>query len=427
MIAPRFKKSIKTTDLVFNNSKKIYQVLQEFVKSEKNLVYVGFPKFHLSDIFSQVLIIEEIEDDISFNIVSKEKVTLKEIQQIQENSKSKQNSIALSFFYLTKKVSQNENFNDVVVGLILYDIKNEKTLCFRTVSSNYFYQYKTKNNKLGKYDVALDIFNECIKPNMKCNWYLPSTLDHPWYTPMPWIHYIVLLPMKNDENKSDIIAEERKISMSEYFVFGIPKCPANHDNFVFENFASFKEGRATILFDFNDEKRITYPLRFDQSKGEPLVHLDFAFYDGDQQKLIAHRSLDLEAVSSFNLSLYGSILAAGFFDGYFSTIIRKGLKGIEELTQRNPAYLYPLKFMWQVETAIIWLNENGGYDLLDSIQKPRLLESEELSLAEKMHEEHLTIVAKGKNDELWGLTPIGHFVLYRYLTGQTNLSLNSEE
>jgi hypothetical protein len=104
MIAPRFKKSIKTTDLVFNNSKKVYQILQEFVKSEKNLVYVGFPKLHLSDIFSQVLIIEEIEGNISFNIFSKEKITLKEIQQIQENSKSKQNSIALSFFYLTKKI-----------------------------------------------------------------------------------------------------------------------------------------------------------------------------------------------------------------------------------------------------------------------------------------------------------------------------------
>ena len=196
------------------------------------------------------------------------------------------NCIALSFFYLTKKISNN-NFNDVIVGLTLYDVKNAKTLCFRTVSSSYFYQFHARNNKLDRYDVVLEIFKECIQPIMACKWYLPSVLDHPWYPPIPWLHYVILLPMKNDQIGLENVPEERKISIPEYFVYGIPKWPAKKDNFVFDNFASFKDGRATILFDFNAEKRITYPLRFDQSKGEPLVHLDFAFYDGEQQKLIA--------------------------------------------------------------------------------------------------------------------------------------------
>lgn len=424
IIAPRFKKYVKTVEHSFNNAKKIYQIMQEFVKSEKELRYVGYPKLHLSDIFSKVLIINENQNSIDFDIVSKEKITLKEIQEIQIKSKIYDNCIALSFFYLTKKISKND-FNDVLVGLVLYDIKNAKTLCFRIVSSSYFYQFQPRNRDIGRYDVALSIFEECIQPNMVCKWYLPSLIDHPWYTPMPWIHYSVLLPIKNNTDLENI-DKEKQLSIPEYFVFGIPKWPAKSDNFVFEHFASFREGRATILFDFNSDKRITYPLRFDQSKGESLVHLDFAFYDGKQHKLIAHRPLDLESVSAFSLPLYGSILAAGFFDGFFSTIIRKGVKGVEELRRKNPAYLYPLKIMWEVETAIIWLKENGGFDILQKIYDEKPLTEKDITHLEKTKNEHLFIAATDKNGKNWGLTPIGHIVIHRYLSGQTNLNLNSE-
>ena len=422
LIAPRFRKPFLTTSLELKNQAQIYHILKEFVKSEKNLRYVGFPKLFLSDIFSQVLIIHEVDEKVNFEIISKEKITLDEIQQMKIKAKEYDNCIGLSFFILTKKISKKHDFNDSLVGIILNDIKNEKTICFSIVSKSYFYQSHVKNVREGNYDVALSLFEECVNKNMELKSFLPVTVDHPWYTPLPWIYYAVLLPLELDEDVSEI-SKEKIISIQDYFLFGIPKWPATKDSFVFEHFSSFKEGRATCLYDFNSKNKITYPLRFDQSKGEPLVHLDFAFYDGKQNKLITHRKLDLESISSFNLTLYGAILAAGYFDGYFSTIIRKGIKGINELKEKNSAYLYPLKIMWEVETAIIWLNENGGYEILEKVDTHELTEKE-LEMVEKMKENHMRLIATDDSGEM-GLTAIGYIVLTRYLNGQTELSLNS--
>lgn len=425
LLAPRFRKPFKIEKHQFNDNQKIYQHLYGFVKNEQNQKYVGIPKLNLSDLFSKTIVVTEKGNKIDFDIFSKEQISLKDVKKIKTDASSFDNCVVLSFFYLTKKISKDNDFNDVLVGMILYDIKNKKTLCFSIVSSSYFYQSHVKNKGVGLYDVALSIFEESIDKQMVCKSFPPTTIDHPWYTPLPWIYYAVLLPIELDNNLPNTIDEIRKISVPEYFTFGIPKWPANSSCFVFDNFSSFKNGRATCIFDFNAEKRITYPLRFDQSAGEPLVHLDFAFHDGKENKLIAHRQLDLESVSSFSLPLYGCVLAAGYFDGYFSTIIKKGIRGVEELRQKNAAYLYPLKFMWEVETAIIWLDENGGYEILEKANQEERLTDEELRHVKKMSDNHLTLVAKDHKEDFWGLTPIGYMVLHRNQSGQKEFSLNS--
>jgi hypothetical protein len=119
----------------------------------------------------------------------------------------------------------------------------------------------------------------------------------------------------------------------------------------------------------NDSGRnINYILRFDQSPGEPLVHLDFSFYDGEEHKLISHEPLDLEKVYDFNHKLFIAMMFAGLFDSYFNTLLNGGLKSIQELWRRNPAFLYALKYVWLIETAISWLNDHTqGYAILDKL------------------------------------------------------------
>ena len=75
--------------------------------------------------------------------------------------------------------------------------------------------------------------------------------------------------------------------------------------FDFSYFSSDHAGRAVCILNLNEEtKTLKYVLRFDQSQGEPLVHIDFAYHDTKEFKHISHRPLDFEAVYLFNPKLF---------------------------------------------------------------------------------------------------------------------------
>jgi hypothetical protein len=170
---------------------------------------------------------------------------------------------------------------------------------------------------------------------------------------------------------------------------------------------------------------LKYILRFDQSQREHLVHMDFSYRDINEVKLISHRPLDLEAVCRFNLKLFIAMMFAGIFDSYFNTLIQGGLKGIQELAKQNPAFLYTIKWLWTIEAAISWLNENNknnqGYKILEKLYRLQQLNEQEKELAKKMHIGGFTLVAEDESYNINGLTHFGYIVLQRYKRGQTHI------
>ena len=149
------------------------------------------------------------------------------------------------------------------------------------------------------------------------------------------------------------------MSTANFFIFGYPSLPTEGRSFVFSNFSIDKEGHAMCIFNLNKmSKQVKYTLRFDQSGGQPLVHLDFSFYEDKEIKLIAHRPLDFEEVYRYNVRLFIGMMLAGIFDGYFSTLVKGGIKGLKKLAEQNAAFLYPYYWIWMIETFVRRLNEN---------------------------------------------------------------------
>ena len=230
---------------------------------------------------------------------------------------------------------------------------------------------------------GLCLFNRSLNKELVCNSYLPLPLDSPWYTALPWLSYSALLPIKLDSNSKEQNLT-RNISIPEFFTFGHSTDARYGNSFDFSYFSSYHAGRAVCILNLNEQtKTLKYVLRFDQSQGEPLVHIDFAYHDTKEFKLISHRPLDFEAVYLFNPKLFIAMMFAGIFDSYFNTLIQHGLKGIQKLAKQNPAFLYTLKLVWTIEAAISLVNEVYGYDILEKLYHQQQLDAQEEELAKK--------------------------------------------
>ena len=155
-----------------------------------------------------------------------------------------------------------------------------------------------------------------------------------------------------------------------------------------------------------------------------MVHSDYSFHDAQEIKLISHRPLDIEKVFEFNHDLYVAIMAAGTFDSYFSTIIENGIKVIKDAITKNPTLLYPLKWIWIIDKAIIWLNENtDGYKILKKLSQNNPLNTHEKNFVTKMIKDHVNLVAEDKECNFVGLNRIGYIVLERHHRGQKKTSM----
>jgi hypothetical protein len=164
---------------------------------------------------------------------------------------------------------------------------------------------------------------------------------------------------------------------------------------------------------------LKYIMRFDQSAGQPLVHLDFSFHDRGEQKLISHKPLDFELVYEFNKRLFVAMMCAGIFDSYFNTIIFGGIKGIQELAKQNAAFLTVLKWVWTIETAISWLDKNKeGYNVLEKLFNLQELDEQERKLAKEMHVGGFALVAEDERCNITGLSNFGYIVLQRHRRAQ---------
>jgi hypothetical protein len=420
MVIGKYQKPLTVRRLETSNPERIYSLLQEWVSREKG---IRFGLKNKRELFYLICIINEKERTIVRKNFHKELITLDDIKKIKNDAIKLDNSIALSFFYLSPKFHSDKK-PDVLIGSILYDLKNRNTLFFNIQSGVSFQQDNYKlNSPVPK--IADHLFQAGVDEKLICKSFIPLPIDSPWYTPLPWFSYSVLSDKEIAYTKT--VPNSHKINIPEFFVFGATSPPDEKNSFNFNKFSSDSKGRASINLQFlNGEKALQYNFRFDRSMGEPLVHLDFAFFDSQENKLIEHFPIDLEKIYSFNSDLYVAIILAGLFDSYFTTIIKSGLKNLEHMIEQNPMLRFPFKWIWMIDTAIIWLNEHKeGYLLLEKLMRGETtLDDKEKELAQKINENRLDLIVEDENCDNFGVSHLGYMVFQRYKRGQTDVLMN---
>lgn len=422
MIIGKYKNPLKSMGFNSSNKKKIFELMKEWVAREKNIRYGLKGK---REIFYLICIITEKSGIVSRKNFHKELITLQEIKKINEDARESDSTLALSFFYLSPKIQKEKKLEDILIGCILYDVKDKSPLCFN-IQSGISFDYKEKRqSRTPVEEIAEYLFESGVDENLVCKSFVPLPIDSPWYTPLPWICYSVLANQEIQYLES--VSELHKISLPEFFTFGATPPPDERNSFSFYKFSSDKKGRAsTNLQFFDNSKQLQYNFRFDRSKGEPLVHIDFAYYDGEQKKIIEHFPIDLEKIYSFNSDLYVAIIIAGLFDSYFTTIIKTGLKNLEKIIKKNPLLRYPFKWIWIIDTAIIWLNENKeGYKILEKLMRgDSVLNDFEKQMVQKINENRLDLIVEDEDCTNFGLSYLGYMVFQRYKRGQTDILMN---
>jgi len=422
MVIGKYTKPLRTNKIESRNPKKIFELMKDWIDKEK---HARFGMKNAKEIFYLTCVIFEKDGKITKKNIHKELVTLQEINKIKEGAKNYDNCLVLSFFYLLSKSKKDKKTEDVLVGSILYDLKNKKTVCFNIISSISFESSKVKEQKPNTHNIVEYLFESSINEKMECKSFIPLPIDSPWYTPLPWICYSSIV--SNELKYTESIDQPHAISIGEFFVFGKTPYPDEANSFQFKQFSSSEKGSATTILQLSDnEKELAYNFRFDSSKGEPLVHMDFAYYDGKEHKLIEHFPIDLENVFSFSKELYVAVIMAGFFDSYFTTIIKSGLKNLNAMIDKQPILRYPFKWIWMLDTAIIWINENpGGYEILEKLMKGATkLNDSEKQYVEKMNEENLDLIVEDEKCEQFGVSYLGYTVFQRYKRGYTKVLMN---
>lgn len=409
---------LRVEQLKVENPQLVYETLLNLIKND---IGVKFKKTYLPQLFYSVYVINIQGDNVFPRSYAKDSLDLVTIQQLIHSSKNYDSSFAMSFLVLSEK---NLHPKEMLVGFIIYDLKTNKTICFN-IQSLVSFQIQNSIEKEGldilTAKMAISLFDKSCNRKMECRSYLPLPVYTEWYTPLPWLTYITLNPI---QIKSRVAPGHRNISTSEFLAFGYAEDYKSESSFHFKTFSFGTEGHAACILKFNNgNKTLKYNLRFDQSAGEPLLHLDYSLYDARQEKLIAHYPIDFEMIYQFSPDLFVAILAAGMCDGHFSTIIERGLKGIADLVAKNPAYFYPFKHILLLEKAIDWFDEDPRrYQILEKVSAGVELSDEEKDVVEYIRNNFLGIVAMQNGRQ--GIGFMGDAILFRLHRNQINVRAN---
>jgi hypothetical protein len=191
------------------------------------------------------------------------------------------------------------------------------------------------------------------------------SIIHTTYTPLPWIFFSALYPFEYAKNKEN---REFFINIPEFFIFGISKELNSEDSFYYTNIRKDTDGSAVIQFDFVKERKISYQLRIDTSRGEEFMHVDFGYYmQKSMTKILAHFPIDMSLVKNFSSRMFVSIVSAGIYDPEFVGILKYKLKNIAEMIKEYKELSEPLKIIHETEAAAKWLEENHLFDEYENI------------------------------------------------------------
>jgi len=336
-------------------NKKILQYVRAFVKNKLGQYTQNHHDRNLFNLFTDTIVIFEDHKGIHSEIFDKENFRIKHLQKLRTNSKNYKSCHAFSFFQLFSRGNVSEFDSDIFVGCILYDLKNQKTISFNLIST-------LEDNHTGpNSDSAKEYANSCKKifeksfTPIEIQSKIHVTILNPMYTPVPWIYFAVLYPFKYVKNI------QNPISIGEFFVFGISKDIRKEDSFYYDKVTKDRRGSAVVQFDINNKKPFSYQLRFDVSKGEQFLHLDFGYYDekNKMNKLLSHYPLDMELIKKFKHRLFVAIISAGFYDPEFAEILKYRLKNTAEILRKHKELSTPFKLIHNTDQKLKWLIENN--------------------------------------------------------------------
>jgi hypothetical protein len=273
----------------------------------------------------------------NFKIASKEKISLNEIQNLLQESKKADVAICFSAFLLTPRFPpKKDNESGIVLGIIVYDLKNCRTLSFNLNSASQLQRRMGDVKKHGLWDCVLNIFdrtknNECFKS------YLPLPINIRDFTPLPWFCFAFINGIS-----PNIVFKKIKLDLPLFLVFGAPLLLLNKPSYDFDS----EKQRAFVMLRFKENGKFSdHQVRFDMSGGEPRLHIDYEVHSEDKRtsKIVGHYVLNYTDIWDFSENLAIGFLSASAYDVNFETkVIPHSLENLAESFRNNPSTLLPL-------------------------------------------------------------------------------------
>lgn len=346
----------------------------EWILSEKD--FLVFPT-KLCEIFFHVGVLM-IKDSVpKFDIFDKSRLKLTEVQKIVHRSQDQDIAVCFSAFILGPELHQEKKReHDSIIGLVTYDLKNNRTL---SLNLNTLIQFQRNIKNVGQHgfwECVFDLFKRSTESGSFKS-FLPLPLNVRDFTPLPWLCYVFL-----KDTQKDILMDSFSLKLPIFLVFGFPLILSNKPSYVFRP----EKQAAFIMLGLQEENKISHhQVRFDVSKGEPKLHLDYVIYPekGFPRKVVSHETIDYEDIWNFSKNLAIGFLAASAYDVNFDAmIIPERLSGIDEAFKKNPTSVYPLFIRSMAGYAYKLLREKPEIInvLKDIATGKRIINQEELLL-----------------------------------------------
>lgn len=386
------------TNLSDEENQRIVSFEKKWILSEK-----GFRMLNtkLSQIFYDIGILFRTGRDYEFNILSKNKITFEDVNHLLNESETKELAISFSAFVAGPKVNSNKNEkSDVIIGLIVYDLKNRETISLNLNTLGQFQRKIPNVAQLGLWECIYELFNRT--QNGKCfRSFLPLPINLRDYTPLPWFCVAILKGIKEET-----IINEKKFDMSLFLTFGTPRILKNSLSYEFDS----EQQKALIMLDFRDNhQEFLHQVRFDMSAGEPNLHIDYEIFPKKDTKFkcIAHSVVNYKDVWEFSENLaIGFLLASAYDINFEKKVVPRNLDGISEAFENNPVTIIPLFVRSMASEPFKKLKENP--ELLQAFLK--ITKKEEVTNKDAINALHnLHLLHEGE------LTIIGDIVKARIL------------
>jgi len=246
-------------------------------------------------------------------------------------------AICFSAIVAGPKVHSNKKEqSDAIIGLLVYDLKNRQTLSFNLNSLGQF-QRKIKNvGSHGLWECIHELFNRTRSEKLFRS-FLPVPINLRDYTPLPWFCVAFIKGIKEE-----IVFNTIKFDLPLFLAIGTPLLLKGKLSYDFDS----EKQRALIMLEFRENKeRFFHQVRFDMSKGEPNLHIDYEIFPekGSSFKSVGHSIVNYKDIWDFSENLaIGFLLASSYDINFEKLVVPTRLRGVNEAFKDNPLTIYPL-------------------------------------------------------------------------------------
>jgi len=388
-------------------TKKIVTFEKNWILSEKN---VAIENTKLCQIFYDIGVLLLRGKNFEFQILRKEKISLAEIQSLLSESQKADLAICFSAFVIGPKAhSKKKGKNsDLIVGILVYDLKNRQTLSFNLNSLWQLQHIAMRVGTFGLWESVFSLF-ETTKCEESFRSFLPLPLNFRNFTPLPWFCVAFIKGIREEIKLGNV-----KIDLPLFLAFGTPLLLYGKPSYDFDA----EKQRALIMLGFRENNQnFSHQMRFDISKGEPNLHIDYQIFpeNGPSYKTVGHSVVNYKEIWDFNENLaIGFLLASAYDINFERIVVPNGLSGIEEAFRNNPLTVFPL-FVRSLASRPFSLVKKDVRLIEALLQLAKRETVEDIEAVKNLHE--LGLVKDGR------LTILGDIVFARILQTENKSSV----